>query len=257
MPKHLLKTLDRDRIEARSPLPVVNEEMSSRNLTISSETVTFADGAAGTTQQIKLANSNILSENGERIGGFITDKLAAAAIQNTADTSLSFTTGTVLTTEVPWTYGANEENDNDTARLAGMSDGEYMVNYEQGFILGKNAITTSTTTDTVGYKIKTAIIRSDSEIIRTIVDGRKTITTTGTAEALVASSTTFNTLEIQALVGNTDYIMVGTSTVVATSGSERGIKLSQGMTRVFYGGDLANIYLNGISGDGLSYIYTT
>lgn len=258
MPNHLVKTRDRDRIEARSPLPVVSEYASSNSLDISNETVTFADGAAGTTQKLKLAYSGILSENGERIGGFITD-LTVATPTDTADTSLSFTTGTVLTTEVKWTYSANHENDTDADRLSDMSNGEYMVNYEQGYILGKSAITTSSTTDTVSYKVNQSLVRNDRDIIRTLNVGRKAVTTAGTAVPLATSSTPFNILTVQALVGNTDLVFIGNSSVVAADGSELGIGLGQLTTKMYYGGDLADIYIDCLTGntDGVSFEYTT
>src|SRR3990167_7995858 len=49
----------------------------------------------------------------------------------------------------------------------------------------------------------------------TIGDGRKTVTTPGTAVAL-AASTTIKKVHIQALPSNTDAIAVGASTVVAS-----------------------------------------
>ena len=132
---------DRYDISVKRPMPVIDISQSTKTTDISTETVTFSDGAAGTTQKLKLTYDNILSEYGDRIGDF-------------NDTSLSWTTGTVLTTEVEWRFKNVPGKDNDTARLATMANGEFMVDYENGYILGKNATTTSTSTDVVDYKVR-------------------------------------------------------------------------------------------------------
>ena len=134
-------------------MPVLDVSAAGKKETIAAETVTFADGAAGTTQKLKLDYDKVMSTSADRIG-------------KSGDTSLVFTTGTVLTTEVRWEFKNGGGVDTDAARLATMSDGEYMVDYENGYILGKNAIVTATTTDTVTYKIRksTASLTGDIQI---------------------------------------------------------------------------------------------
>ena len=128
-------------IDGVAPMPTHDVTQSSENVAITGETVTWANGAAGTTQQIKLVNDGIMNATGAHIG-------------KDGDTSITWTTGTVLTTEVDWKFRGHHSKDNDTARLATLGNGYYMVDYENGYILGKNAITTSTATDTIAYKIR-------------------------------------------------------------------------------------------------------
>uniref|UniRef100_A0A6M3Y3I3 Uncharacterized protein n=1 Tax=viral metagenome TaxID=1070528 RepID=A0A6M3Y3I3_9ZZZZ len=128
-------------IDGVAPMPTHDVTQSSENVAITGETVTWADGAAGTTQQIKLVNDGIMNATGAHIG-------------KDGDTSITWTTGTVLTIEVDWKFRGHHSKDNDTARLATLGNGYYMVDYENGYILGKNAITTSTATDTIAYKIR-------------------------------------------------------------------------------------------------------
>lgn len=142
---------DRTGIKARTPMPVQDVTSSTKILAITGETVTFANGVAGTTQQLKLTYDGIMSATGDRIG-------------QDGDTSIAWTTGTVLTTEVPWRYKNTQGKDNDTDRLAILANGEYMVDYENGYILGKNASTTSSSTDTIAYDIRTLSIDIPSSI---------------------------------------------------------------------------------------------
>jgi hypothetical protein len=92
-----------------------------------------------------------------------------------------------------------------------------------------------------------------------IVDGRKVVTTAGTAVAIVASSTAFNTLTIQAEENNTGDIMIGASTVVEAPDSDRGIRLPPGVSYHFaVDGDLGDLYIDSAqNGDGVVYFYTT
>lgn len=91
-----------------------------------------------------------------------------------------------------------------------------------------------------------------------ITDNRKTVTTAGTAEALMASATKVKWVTIQALRGNTDYVAVGASTVVAADGTERGAVLSPETAITFYGVDLNEIYVDSVvNGEGVSFVYGT
>lgn len=147
-------------IDGVAPMPTHDVTQSSENVAITGETVTWADGAAGTTQQIKLVNDGIMNATGAHIG-------------KDGDTSITWTTGTVLTTEVEWKFKGHHSLDNDTDRLATLANGYYMVDYENGYILGKNAITTSTATDTIAYKIRlrTVTISSGGSTGATDVEG--------------------------------------------------------------------------------------
>src|SRR4051812_43661520 len=62
-------------------------------------------------------------------------------------------------------------------------------------------------------------------------DGRKTVTTAGTAVAL-AASTVCRWVVVSALTSNTQQINVGASTVLAAAGTSRGIPLAAGQSAV-------------------------
>ena len=128
-------------------MPVQDVTSATSTQQISAESVSFSDGAAGTTQRIKLTYDGVMSQYGERIGV-------------DGDSSFSFITGTVLTTEVPWRFKNTEGKDNETERLSTLSNGEFMVDYENGYVLGKSATSTSTSTDTVNYKVRINAITS-------------------------------------------------------------------------------------------------
>ena len=162
LPGDQLKTMslltDRVGVAARTPMPTHDVTSSTQTLAVTGESVAFDDGAAGTTQQIKLSYDGIMSSTGDRLG-------------QDGDTSISWTTGTVLTTEVPWKFKNTEGKDNDTARLATLSNGEYMVDYENGYILGLNAITTASATDTIAYGVRTMVstIQGDVNVTAGVV----------------------------------------------------------------------------------------
>lgn len=90
----------------------------------------------------------------------------------------------------------------------------------------------------------------------TIGDGRKTVATAGTAEALVGSATPAKKVEIQALFSNTQRLAVGASTVDETAGSERGTILLPGSSFTLYLEDLADIFVDvNVNGEGVSYTF--
>lgn len=89
-----------------------------------------------------------------------------------------------------------------------------------------------------------------------IRDGRKTVTTAGTAERLVATNTNCRQVDITALYENTDMVVIGDSTVVASAGTRRGTPLIAGQTISMDIDDLYNLYINSVvSGEGVSYTY--
>lgn len=96
---------DRTGIKATTPMPTHDVTNATSKLQVSAEAVSFADGAAGTTQRIKLTYDGVMDANGERIGV-------------DGNTSFAFITGTVLTTQVPWRFKNTEGKDTETDRLA-------------------------------------------------------------------------------------------------------------------------------------------
>jgi len=66
------------------------------------------------------------------------------------------------------------------------------------------------------------------EIARTIVSGRKAVAAAGTAEQLASSSTPCYRVDVSGDLGNTNPVVIGDSTVVAASGSQKGIVLIPG-----------------------------
>lgn len=94
------------------------------------------------------------------------------------------------------------------------------------------------------------------ETFANVRDGRKVVAAAGTAERLVSSSTPCRKVEITAEVDNTDYVVIGDSTVVAALATRRGTPLAAGTTMTLYVHDLYNVYLDAVtSGDGVSYTY--
>jgi hypothetical protein len=91
---------------------------------------------------------------------------------------------------------------------------------------------------------------------KTIADGTKAVTTAGTRVALVAESTPCRMVQIQAKPENTDTVVVGASTVVAASGTRRGIALVPGQSVALRVTDLNVLYLDSVvSGEGVSFVY--
>ena len=89
-----------------------------------------------------------------------------------------------------------------------------------------------------------------------IDDGRKTVTTAGTAETL-AVSTAAKAVIITAETDNTGYVVVGGSTVVAALATRRGTPLNAGDTVALEIDNLADIYLDAtVSGEGVTYTYS-
>lgn len=94
-----------------------------------------------------------------------------------------------------------------------------------------------------------------------IRDGRKTVTSAGTPERIVATNTPCKKVEITALESNTDVVVIGDSTVVAGSSADagatrRGTPLTPGQTYTIYVEDLYTLYVDAVvSGNGISYVY--
>jgi len=89
----------------------------------------------------------------------------------------------------------------------------------------------------------------------TIGDGRKVVTTAGTAVAL-ATTTAVKRIYIQAETDNTGYIVVGASTVVASLATRRGVALDAGDSIALEIDDLADVYIDStVNGDGVTFTY--
>ena len=90
-----------------------------------------------------------------------------------------------------------------------------------------------------------------------IGDGRKTVTTAGSREAL-AGSTVAEVVIITAETDNTGYVVVGGATVVAALATRRGIPLNAGDSVTLEIDNLADVYLDvTISGEGVTFLYLT
>jgi len=91
-------------------------------------------------------------------------------------------------------------------------------------------------------------------VISTITSGRKTITTAGTRETLVASSTPSKQVLITAFLGNTGVVVVGGSTVVAAPATRNGTPLEAGDSCIIEIDNAQKIYLDvTVSGEGVTW----
>lgn len=88
-----------------------------------------------------------------------------------------------------------------------------------------------------------------------VVPGRKTVTSAGTAEALSSTNTSVREIIITAETDNTGIIAVGDSSVVASLSTRTGLPLSAGDTAVLDVGNLGSTYIDAtVSGDGVTYL---
>ena len=95
------------------------------------------------------------------------------------------------------------------------------------------------------------------QIYSGISNGRKVVTTAGTAVTL-ASSTTCRKVDITAETDNTGVIVVGGSTVVAALATRQGTPLNAGDTLSVFITNLSSVYLDStVSGDGVTFTYYT
>ncbi len=90
---------------------------------------------------------------------------------------------------------------------------------------------------------------------KNLTDGRKTVDTAGTAVAL-ATDTNCSKVIITAMLNNTDYVVVGGSTVVAMEATRRGIPLVAGQSMEISISNLNKVYLDVVvSGEGVTFVY--
>lgn len=134
-------------------------------------------------------------------------------------------------------------------------------------IFGANAITVGTENSNAKpvYMVDDTGVSYDSsnpipvdpsgDTVASMVDGRKTVASAGTAEAITASSTAFLDCDVQAEEDNTGDVVIGASTVVADLATRRGTLLTPSSNFHFAkGNDLANIYIDvEVNGDGVTF----
>ena len=100
--------------------------------------------------------------------------------------------------------------------------------------------------DRIGRNVVTAIL----------LDGRKEVAATATAEALTSTSTLASYVIITAETNNTGVMAVGGSTVVGVVATRRGIPLNAGDSISLGAVDLSKVYIDGtVNGDGVTYLY--
>jgi len=111
-----------------------------------------------------------------------------------------------------------------------------------------------------------AVTSVDQEILKVLIDflppssvlgdGRKIVTTAGTAEKLVSTATSCKWVIIVAEEDNTGTIVIGSSTVVAAKATRRGVPLNAGDSIMILIDDLSKIYIDStVSGEGVTFIY--
>jgi sporulation protein YlmC with PRC-barrel domain len=115
----------------KTAVRVADATVSTNQLAITGESVSFSAGAAGTTGVVALDKAAIYDSTGSRLG-------------KVGDTSFAWVTGTVLTTEVVYRRDLT-----DSAQFALMSNGQYAVDYDIGRIRYKKA--TVGVSDTCNY----------------------------------------------------------------------------------------------------------
>jgi hypothetical protein len=153
----LMKNQDNASVQRGLPVDIVND--AKQVVAITGETV-----------QLYYYNSNVLTADaGQPAGTVVVGKLANSGILNALndvigtykDTSLSFTS-TALTTEMLFPFVTAEQSDEGTsagkaaAITAGLTNGQYCVDYRTGTIYGVKASTQTTLTATA-YAVMSTI----------------------------------------------------------------------------------------------------
>lgn len=93
-------------------------------------------------------------------------------------------------------------------------------------------------------------------VYRNIGSGRQTVTTAGTPVQLLTSATECKRLDVTALYGNTDMVVVGGSGVVGAAGTRKGVPLAPGNTYTFYITDVSSVWLDSVvNGEGVTFNY--
>lgn len=98
-------------------------------------------------------------------------------------------------------------------------------------------------------------VSTGGAVASTVGDGRKTVASTGTAEAL-STTTAIKEVTITAETDNTDIVVVGGSTVVAALATRRGTPLYPGDSVTLTADDLAEVYVDAlVNGEGVTFNY--
>ena len=220
----------------------------------------------GETLQLKYWNSTVLtSDAGQVAGTLVMGKFSysglldsgGVSIGTDGDTSIAFTTGTVLTTEKKYPYELVHKYKGlealATAVTTGFANGEYCVDYRNGVIYGLKA--TTGTSDTVAYIVatqETSTSGGGSTTSTTLTGGEKTVTTSGTGEALGAVLTT-KSIYIRAKSTNTNDIFVGDSGVDATTSKQVILSANDSVTLDI--SDRSTVYVDvTTNGEGVDYL---
>lgn len=100
----------------------------------------------------------------------------------------------------------------------------------------------------------TVDVASAGDQAGTLTNGRRTVTTPGTAVAL-GSAATCAWVSVSALPSNTGRVAVGGTGVLATPGSETGLMLAPGSSLTIPVDDRASVFVDAvIPGEGVSYL---
>lgn len=88
-----------------------------------------------------------------------------------------------------------------------------------------------------------------------IYNGRKTVTTAGTAVAVGVAGQIFPKVIITALTTNTGVIAIGGTTALATAGSESGAVIKKDDVHItLYDIDLSKVFIDAsVSGEGITW----
>lgn len=98
-------------------------------------------------------------------------------------------------------------------------------------------------------------VSTGGAIATTVGDGRKTVTTAGTAVAL-STTTTIKEVTCTAETDNTDIVVVGGSTVVASLATRRGNPLYPGDSITLAADNLNEVYVDSlVNGEGVTFSY--
>lgn len=172
--------------------------------------------------------------------------------------SIAFTTGTVLTREIPWDFAVTEQQ-NVMDLLATMSNGDFAVDYARAEVHYKKA--TSATTDTITYETYsgTGALATDVEVqpYGTFTSGSKVVAVAGAAEAL-AASTACKRVDVQAYIVNAGNVAIGSSGVdaSATLSTGTGMILEPGDSYTLFVENLAEAFVDVLNnGDGVRFNY--
>jgi hypothetical protein len=94
------------------------------------------------------------------------------------------------------------------------------------------------------------------DVVRSLANLRKTVTTAGTAVALSATALPVRRAVVMALLTNTGVVVPGGSGVIAASSTRNGVALNAGDTVTLENVDLAAVYIDStVSGEGVVVTY--